>query len=333
MDRIKVVQYGLGPIGNQVTRYLAERGGYEVVGGIDWDPAKVGRDVGELAGLGSPLGARITDDSQGLLSRVEADVVVLTTQSSLKQVRPQLLEIVSHGMHIVSTCEELAYPWVTAPQMAQEINLAAKERGVAVLATGVNPGFLMDLFPLVLSGVCQRVSKVTVERIQDAQFRRLPFQRKIGAGLSVEAFQHKVEEGTLRHVGLTESMHMIAARLKWELDRVEESIEPVIAQERVTTQSMTIEPGQVLGVSQSGRGCVGKDEVIRLVFRAAIGEADPRDRVIIEGNPPLDVTIAGGTHGDVATGAIVVNAIPVVMRAPAGLRTMADVEPVTCYAT
>lgn len=331
MNSTKVILFGVGSIGSRVMRYLVERGGYEIVGAVDSDPAKLGMDVGEAAGLEKSLGVRITADLRSLLERVKADVVVLTTQSSLERVRSQILEVVSCGLDVVSTCEELAYPWLTAPEMAQEIDLVAKEHHVSVLGTGVNPGFAMDLLPLVLTGVCQKVRKVTVRRTMDAQVRRLPFQKKIGVGLSLEAFRQRVAEGTLRHVGLTESMHMIASRMGWKLGRIEEHIDPVIAEEQVVTESMTVERGQVLGVRQTGRGYINEEEVIRLVVRAAVGEQEPQDRVLIEGTPDLDVYVAGGIHGDIATAAIVVNAIPVAMGSAPGLVTMADVGPVTYH--
>jgi 4-hydroxy-tetrahydrodipicolinate reductase len=256
---------------------------------------------------------------------------VLTTTSSLEKARPQILEILSYGLPIVSTCEELSYPWDTSPQLSREIDRAAKEHGVAVLGTGVNPGFLMDLLPIVLTGICQQVKAVTVERIQNAQFRRIPFQRKIGAGLTVEQFQQKVKEGTLRHVGLTESMEMIASRMGWKLDRSEDIIEPVIATRRVEAGELAIEPGMALGVSQMGHGYMQGKEVVTLIFRATIGEPEPRDRVRIEGVPVVESVVPGGINGDVATCAITVNAIPVVMRARPGLRTMADIEPITFF--
>jgi 4-hydroxy-tetrahydrodipicolinate reductase len=328
--KIKVVQYGLGPIGNRVTQYLVERDGLRIVGGIDSDPEKVGLDVGALAGL-PPLGVRISGNSKALLSEVDADVVALTTTSSLERIQPQVMEIVSCGMHVVSTCEELAYPWRTHPKIAREMDEAAKAQGVSVLGTGVNPGFLMDFLPLALTGVCRQVKKVTVERIQNAQFRRLPFQKKIGAGLSVQEFREKVKSGTLRHMGLTESMHMIAAQIGWMLDKTEDTISPVIADHRVSTEDFVIEPGEVLGVDQIGRGCIKNQEVITIVFRAAIGEPEPRDRILIEGSPDVELTIQGGINGDIATCAIVVNAVPAVIRASAGLRTMADIEPISCF--
>lgn len=332
MDKkIRVIQYGLGPIGCRSIQYLVERDHLELVGAIDGDPQKVGFDVGELAGLSEPLGLQVTDDSRTLLQEVDADAVVLTTTSSLEEIQLQVLEIVSFGKNVVSTCEELMYPWLTNPTIAKEIDFAAKKQGVSVLSTGVNPGFLMDFLPLVMTSICRDVKKVTVERIQDAQFRRVPFQKKIGAGLTVHQFEEKVKEGNLRHVGLTESMHLIASGIGWRLDKTEDIVEPVIASRSLTTDNWTIEPGKVLGVSQIGRGYLGNEEVITLVFRAAIGEPHPRDRILIKGTPDIDVAIKEGINGDTATCAIVVNAIPVVVQAQAGLRTMGDISPISFF--
>jgi 4-hydroxy-tetrahydrodipicolinate reductase len=329
--KIRVVQYGLGPIGCKVVQYLTERAHFDIVGAIDVDPRKVGTDVGHLAELKAPLGLQVTANSRDLLERVDADVVVLTTTSDLEKIRPQIMEIISCGKNIVSTCEELMYPWVTNPEAAREIDNAARENEVSVLSTGVNPGFLMDFLPLVMTSICRDVKTVTVERIQDAQFRRLPFQEKIGAGLSVTEFEARVRQGSLRHVGLTESMHLLASRLGWILDRTEDVVDPVLAEKEVVTESLTIEPGKALGVNQIGRAYIDSKEVITLVFRAAIGEPEPRDRIVIQGNPDIDMAISKGVNGDTATCAIIVNAIPVVIQAQPGLRTMADISPISFF--
>jgi len=329
--KIKVVQYGLGPIGCKISQYLKERDHFEIVGAIDSDPKKVGTDLGHLAELNEPLGLKVTANSRDLLEPVDADVVILTTTSDLKKIRPQIIEIISCGKNVVSTCEELMYPWVTNPDLAREIDGAAKEHKVSVLSTGVNPGFLMDFLPLVMTSICRDVKKVTVERIQDAQFRRLPFQEKIGAGLSVEEFENRAREGSLRHVGLTESMHLMASRLGWILDRTEDVVDPVLAEKPVVTKDRTIEPGKALGVNQIGRAYLNSKEVITLVFRASIGEPDPRDRIVIEGNPDIDMAISKGVNGDTATCAIVVNAIPIVIQAQPGLRTMADIPTISFF--
>ena len=328
-NKIRIVQYGLGPIGKRITQYLLERDGVRIVGAIDSDPAKLGLDIGELAGSPVPYGVCITDNPKTLFSKVDADIVVLTTTSSLENIKSQIIEIVSFGINIVSTCEELSHPWLTNPEIADEIDVAAKMADVSVLATGINPGFLMDFLPLAMTGICRNVNKVTVERIQNAQFRRKSFQKKIGAGLTVEQFNDKVKEGTLRHVGLTESIHMIGHKIGWKLGKTEDIISPIIATDKVADTDLTIEPGKVRGISQIGRGYVESREVITLVFKASIGEPDPHDRIIIDGTPDIDMTIKDGINGDIATCAIAVNAIPTVIKAPAGLRTMSNTETIS----
>lgn len=326
MRKIRVVQMGLGPIGNKVTQYLMERSNLEIVGAIDCDLNKVGHDIGELAGLSEPLGVIVKSSAKEVLQDGGVDIVILTTSSSLERVYGQLRELIEYGVNVVSTCEELSYPWLTNPQLSDEIDRLARKNHVSVLSTGINPGFLMDFLPLALTGLCRDVRKVTVERIQNAQFRRLPFQKKIGAGLTREEFQEKVQEGILRHVGLTESIHMIASRLGWNIEKTEDEISPVIAKERAVTEGLTVDIGNCLGVQQLGRGFIGGQEVISLIFRAAIGEDDVRDRIIIEGTPPVELSFKGGVNGDIGTCAIVVNSIPSVINARPGLRTMADIE-------
>jgi len=329
-QKIKMIQMGLGPIGNKTTRYLVERSNFKIVGAIDADPQKLGKDIGTMAGL-SPVGVTVTDDVESLLSKNDVDIVVLTTTSSLEKIQPQIMKLLAFKVNIVSTCEELSYPWLTNPEIAEEIDMAAKEKNVSVLATGVNPGFLMDFLPLIMTGVCRDVKKITVERIQDATPRRIPFQKKIGAGLTIEQFHKKVQEGTLRHVGLTESINMIASKMGWKLDKTEDIISPVIATKTITTENMTLVPGDVAGVQQIGRGIVNGEIVITMVFRAAIGEPESKDRILIKGTPDIDSTVKGGVNGDIATCAIIVNSIPVVVAARPGLRTMADTEPISYF--
>jgi 2,4-diaminopentanoate dehydrogenase len=328
--KVKVVQMGLGPIGNKVTQFLAERANIQIVGAIDTDPAKAGQDIGTLAGL-SPLGVKVTADMNQVLGKGEVDVVMLTTTSSLAKTYDQLVQLLPYGVNVVSSCEELSYPWLADTELSTKIDQLAKANNVAVLGTGVNPGFLMDFLPVVMTGVCRNVRKVLVERIQDATLRRVPFQKKIGAGLTVQGFHDKVKEGTLRHVGLTESIQMIASKLGWKLDHTEDIISPIIAERQIKTESMVIEAGNVLGVQQIGRGIVAGEELITLVFRAAIAEPEVRDRIVIEGTPSIDSSIKGGVNGDVATCAILVNAIPAIVNARPGLRTMVDIEPPHCF--
>lgn len=177
-EKIRVIQFGVGPIGLRTVEYLLEKQSLEIVGAIDADPRKIGADLGHLAGFTEPLGVVVRGDPAEALAELEAEVVVLTTASSLEKIHPQVLQIVASGKNVVSSCEELTFPWFSQPEIAADLDRAARENGVSVLSTGVNPGFLMDFLPLVVSGVCREVRKVIVERIQNAQFRRIPFQKR-----------------------------------------------------------------------------------------------------------------------------------------------------------
>jgi 4-hydroxy-tetrahydrodipicolinate reductase len=318
----RILCYGLGPIGLGITRLALQRPGIEIVGAVDVDPAKVGRDLGEILG-GNALGVTIAD-SIAKVADTQPDVVLHATGSSLARVAPQLVDIMEIGADIVSTCEELSFPWTSQPQLAAELDAAARRAGVTVLGTGVNPGYAMDALPLMLTAPCASVEAVRVLRVVDAAKRRGPLQKKVGAGLTAAQFEERVREGTVRHVGLPESLHMLATSLGWSLDRMTDTIEPVISEQAITTEFAEVAPGQVAGVRQVAAGYIGEREVLRLELRMYLGAPDPQDSVEIDGNPPIRMTINGGLHGDVATAAMIINAIPSVSRAVPGLASMAD---------
>jgi 2,4-diaminopentanoate dehydrogenase len=321
---IRVVHFGLGPIGAGVVRQVVARKGFKIVGAVDIDPAKVGRDLGQIAGVGRPLKIKVSDDAKKTIKSARPDVVVLCTSSAMKDVLGQIETILKQRVPIVSTTEELAYP--TRPNMryARSVHEMAKKAKVAVLGTGVNPGFVMDALPIMLTGVCERVDAVRVDRVQDARIRRLPFQQKIGAGLTREQFQKKVDDGSVRHVGLAESVSMIADALGWKLDRITDDIQPKIAAQTVASEFLAVDPGYVCGIVQDGIGYRDGTPVITLHMEAYLGAPDSYDSVEITGSPAIKSKVAGGVHGDIATASIVVNSLPKVLDAPPGLHTMRD---------
>ncbi|MHB1156303.1 MAG: NAD(P)H-dependent amine dehydrogenase family protein [Phycisphaerales bacterium] len=331
MPPLRVIQIGLGPIGQRMIRQIHEHPLLQLVGAIDNDPHKLGHDAGKVAGLDQSIGVKILASLDDLPPNHGAQVASVMTSSSLLKTSPLLFELCRKKLPGVSTCEELAYPWQTHPQLAAQLDEAARHADIALLGTGVNPGFLMDIFPLVITGVCRSVESIRVERYQDAARRRVPFQEKIGAGLTVAEFEKRVAEGRIRHVGLTESMNMLAARLNWKLTRTEDRISPLISHEELAGDHVTVPAGCVKGVHQVGEGYVGDKQVINLIFHAAIQQPKPQDRIIIRGEPSIESVIPGGVHGDLATCSIAANAIPVILRARPGLRTMADLEVVTCF--
>jgi 2,4-diaminopentanoate dehydrogenase len=324
MPSIRVTHFGLGPIGAAIVKQVAARPGFKIVGAIDIDPAKLGRDLGEVVGVSKKLGVKVSGDAAKTLKSSKPDVVVLCTSSSIKKVLPQVEAILKSRTPIVSTTEELSYPGYTHMGEARKIHAMAKKAKVAVLGTGVNPGFAMDALPIALTAVCERVDRISVHRIQDARIRRLPFQQKIGAGLTPEQFQKKVDDGSVRHVGLTESIAMIADAMGWTLDRITDDIQPKIASVPVASEFLAVDPGFVCGIVQDGHGYRKGQAIIQLHMEAYLGAPESYDAVEIEGSPRLFQKIAGGIHGDVATASIVVNSIPKVLDASPGLHTMRD---------
>jgi len=321
---IKVLHFGLGPIGVGVVKQAAERKGFKIVGAVDIDPTKVGRDLGEVAGLGRELKVKVSGDAKKAIKKSKPDVVVLCTQSSLKKVFPQMETILKLKVPIVSTTEELAYPTKANMRYARAINQLAKKAKVAVLGTGVNPGFVMDALPIALTGVCENVMAIRVDRIQDARVRRLPFQQKIGAGLTREQFQRKVDDGSVRHVGLAESVSMIAEAFGWKLDRITDDIRPRIATETVASEYLAVDPGYVCGIEQDGIGYRNGLPVITLHMEAYLGAPESYDAVEVSGSPALKMKIAGGVHGDIATTSITINSLPKILEVAPGLHTMRD---------
>ena len=328
MDKVRVVLCGVGAVGRRIAKFLLEKEGVEIVGAIDVAKEKVGRDLGEVIGVKKKLGVTVSDDADTVLSRAEADVMAHATTSFLKQVHPQIAKALEHGVNVVSTCEELSYPYIADANLARKLDELAKRHRATVLGTGVNPGFVMDTLPITLTGACQKVKAIKVTRSLDAANRRVPFQKKIGAGLTPEELKEKLEKREITaHVGLEQSMNLIASALGWELDKVKVApVEPVIAERQVTSKvegGVTVEPGQVAGLKQSGWATKDGERVVTLDLHMYMG-AEEYELYTIEGVPTVTMKNTPCIHGDISTIAMIVNSIPKVINAPPGLVTMKD---------
>jgi hypothetical protein len=329
---IRVLLYGLGPIGLMVGRQLATRDGFRIVGAVDVDPAKVGRDAGEIAGLARPLRVKVDPDARSAIRKSRPDIVVLCTSSSLRVVMPQIEGVLKAKVPIVTTTEELSYPVKRNMSLGRKIDAMARKAKVAVLSTGVNPGFVMDALPITLTVACEKIESVAVSRVQDARTRRLPFQQKIGAGLSREQFKREVERESIRHVGLAESISMIADALGWQLDRITDDVKPKIADTTVASEFFAVDPGYVSGIIQDAVGYRHGTAAISMHLEAYLGAPESYDEVRVQGVPSLTLKIPGGVPGDIATASIVVNSIPRVLSARPGLQTMKDLPVPSYYA-
>ena len=322
--QIRVVQFGLGPIGIETAKVIDKKSSFELVGGIDIDPDKAGRDLGEVCGLGKTLGRPVSADADALLHELKPDVVLHTTSSFLDKVEDQLLTCIRAGAHVVSSTEELLYPFERDADFSARIDAAARRNNVAVVGTGVNPGFAMDILPLTLTGVCTEVKSVRIERVSNASERRQPLQKKVGAGMSEAEFRELAASGGIGHIGLVESLLAVAAGLDWKPETVEEKLEPILAEKDIHTDYFHVRPGQVAGIHHTCTATIGGKTVIDLDLKMYLDARDPHDSVFIEGTPPLSMRIDGGIFGDTATVAALVNTAARIHTAAPGLRTMLD---------
>ncbi len=324
---LRVLQVGLGPIGQSAARSVLTRRDLTLAAAADIAPALAGKDLEEVLGGGAGAGLRIDGDLAACVARVKPDVALHTTGSRLAAVAEQFETLLEGGAHVVSTTEELSWPWRRNGALARRLDAAARAAGRTLLGTGVNPGFAMDTLPLTLTSVCRRVDRVTVRRVVDAASRRLPLQKKIGAGLEAPEFRRLAAAGMLGHVGLVESLDLLAACLGFGALEIEERIEPVLATVEFESGGARFPAGRVAGLHHTARGTAPGKERISLDLSMYVGAPDPADEITIEGDPPITSRIAGGIAGDAATVAILVNAARRAAEAPAGLRTMAEIPP------
>ncbi len=331
MDRMRVIIMGCGIMGRRVAEALMPKQSFEIVGALDIDPKLVGKDLGELFSSPQDTGIVIENDAESLFMRVKADAVVQTTLSHLTTVLPQIEQCVKAGLNIVSTCEELSFPWKRHPELAAEIDRMAKEAGVTVVGTGINPGYLMDSLPLALTSPCLRIDSIRVTRMMNSARRRIPFQKKVGTTMTPEEFRRKIADGVITgHVGLLESINMIASGLGWELDEaVELPPEAVIAETETPSGMGVVPPGDVIGLKSVAYALKDGEKAIILEFIANAGVKEEYDEIMIKGDPNIHEKIVGGVHGDTGTVSMAINTIPQAIAAVPGLKVMSEL-PAPC---
>lgn len=317
-DLTRVSVLGFGAIGREVLRALTGKRSVQIVAVVD--PAFAGHDAGVLSGIG-PLGLPVLETAEEALA-APGDVVVALTSSGTADMIPIVELAAARGVHVVSSCEDLAFARLATPELAERIDAIARSAAIAVLGTGVNPGFVMDRLVLTACAACVSVESVTVERVVDAAKRRGPLRAKVGAGLTVGEFQAGVAARRLGHRGLPESCALVGAGLGLAFDEIRTSIAPVVA--TIEEARPGVAPGQVAGLHQRAEGVVGGQVRVSLDLEISVGARDPHDRLRVVGDPPLDLLITGGTHGDRGTVGTIVNAIAAIRDLAPGLRDVGD---------
>jgi len=322
--KIKVAQFGLGPIGLETLKLAATKPWAQVVGGIDIDPAKIGKNLGELTGIQALERGRVYGSLRELLAHAKPDVVFHTAVSRFRDAFPQIEPMARQGISVVSSCEELLFPRLREPGLAAKLDRVCKRAGARVVGTGVNPGFVMDLLPVCMTGVSREVRAVHVQRVVNASTRRAPLQKKIGSGWPPAKFRRLFKEGRAGHAGLKESLALIAHCLNWKARNIVETGDAVVADHDIRTKHLEVKKGQTCGLHQRAEAKVNGKTCLTLDLKMYLDAPDPHDAVRIEGTPPLEVVINGGVAGDHATVAALVNTARALHRAPAGLLLMTD---------
>lgn len=321
---VPVVVYGLGPIGRRIAaRLVTAESPATVVAGVDLAPERVLPELRSALGDGIDLPVATTLDAALADWDGSPGVVVLATGSRLVDVASQITECVGRGWNVLSTCEELSYPAGIDEALTARLDAAATSNGVSVLGAGINPGFLMDALPVVLSLATTRVVAVSVRRRVNTDERRVPLQQKAGVGMTVEAFDELARTGGIGHVGLRQSAFLLASGLGWEVESYEESVVPVVAKEPVKTQLGLVPAGGVIGQHQLARARCGGEAVIDYDLEMS-ARADNVDEIDLFGPPDIHSAIRGGVNGDTGTEAVIANLVPAVERARPGVLTMVD---------
>lgn len=322
--KIKVAQFGLGPIGVETLKLAATKPWIDIVGGVDIDPNKIGKSLTEVTGVKGLEKRMVYPSFAALHKKAKPQVVLHTAVSRMKTAIGQLEPIAKAGVSVVSSCEELLFPQLKNPALARKLDAACKKGGARMLGTGVNPGFVMDTLAVCLTGVCRSVEKIEVERVVNASLRREPLQRKIGSGLQPDEFRKLFRQEKMGHVGLVESIALIAHVLGWKIGKIKETCEPMIAPRTIKTQFLEVPKGLCCGIHHRAEASDGKKKLV-LDLKMYLDAENPRDAVKITGDPEINAILHGGVHGDRATVAALVNAVPVILKAPAGLLLVTDV--------
>lgn len=318
----KFISYGLGTIGLEILKALLLKKNFKIVGAVDIKEEYINRDIGDLIGE-KKLNILVKKNIEEF---EKCDIVIHSTQSKIKETLPQFVELLKGGYNIISTCEELFFPFYFHKNEAIELDKLAKENGVRLLGAGINPGFILDTLPTFISTLSIKPTKIIAERVLDAGKRRKQLQLKVGAGMTKEEFENLKLNNKIGHVGLLESLFYIFNALQLTIKDFKEELYPLIAENDIETEYIRIKKGFVRGQYQKVIGESTNNFEIELKLIMAVGEKESYDKIKIQGFPDLEFEIKGGVQGDLGTAAVVANYIPLLLNSKPGLYITSDLK-------
>lgn len=330
MERVRVILWGLGAMGSGMAKALLKRSNVEIVGALEVSEARVGKTLSTVIGEGD-CNVIVSNDPDAVLRPGAADIVLIATSSFVEVVRPQIEQAVRAGMNVITIAEEMAYPAAQDPEVTRALDALAKERGVTILGTGINPGFVLDALILMLTSVCLDVQAIHAQRVNDLSEFGPMVMRTQGVGTTPEQFDAGIRDGTIvGHVGFPQSMGMIADALGWKLDEIVEAKEPIISTVYRKTPHVAIEPGMVAGCRHIAYG--KQNGQVKLTIehpqqvRPDLAGVETGDYIQITGTPNINLHIKPEIPGGIGTIAMAVNMIPHVLAASPGLKTMPELR-------
>jgi len=326
----RVALIGLGDMGKRVTAAIVKRRGLRIVGVVDSDPTKVGRELGEYTNVGERLNVEIESDVRKMLKRARPNVTIISTTSFVKDVVPLVEAAVRARSNVLTPSEEMVYPRAQHSAAADRIDRLAKHYKVTVVGAGANPGFFPDALVIVLTGICTRVDRIRSARINDMGWGSMSVLKSLGVGFTPEEFERGVRDGVISgHVGFHESIRMIADRIGWRIDKIQIDKKPIVSKtHRVADVGLEVNPGMCAGCAETARGISDGKSVIELELiqqiRPEAEDVEIGDFVWIEGEPDINEAIKPGIRGGVSTAAMLVNAIPSCLEARPGLHSVME---------
>lgn len=330
-ENVKVAIWGFGAMGSGMAKMLLTKKGVDIVGVCDRNPARVGKSIFELLNIerGDRADVIINPEIDEVISEKSCDVVLTATDSFTAKAFPRLKYILEKKINVISTAEEMAYPKAQNPELAEELDRIAKENGVSILGTGINPGLIMDLLVVVLTGCMTDVTEIEAKRVNSLSPFGHAVMEEQGVGITVDAFNKGVADGTLAgHVGFAESINMIGDAIGWKVDKIETQMSPIVTTVDRKAPHGFAAAGDVAGVNMTGQGFVDGAVKINMIHPQQI---EPEmegtftgDYITLKGSPEVNMIIKPEVEGGLGTIAMCVNMIPQIINADPGLKTMLD---------